>query len=101
MVQADQLDQVHDLGLGPVQDQSPLAPTQAVRQHRQVDHQGRVSEHEATQIHEDVTLSAKGEYERPSTKALRTPILVSGAKQHRRVGGELDDGAKTYKSDRR
>jgi metal-sulfur cluster biosynthetic enzyme len=100
-MQADQLDQVHDLRLRTLQEQPPLAPPQAVREHREVDHQRGVGEDQIAQIHEDVTLGAKGEHERASAKTLRAPILIPGAEKHRRVVGKLDDGAETYKTDRR
>ena len=90
-MQSDELDQVHDLRLRSAQQQAPLPTPQAVREHRQVDHQGRVGEDKISQVDEHVTLSAKREDKRASAEALCTPILVSGAKQHRRVVGELDD----------
>jgi hypothetical protein len=90
-VQTDELDQMHDLWLRTLQEQPPFTAAQAIREHRQVDHQCRIGEHQVTQIDEHVALSAEREHERPSAKALRTPILVPGAKQHRRVVGELDD----------
>jgi hypothetical protein len=34
-------------------------------------------------------LCAKSQHERAPAQALRAPILVSGAQQHRRVVGEL------------
>jgi hypothetical protein len=88
-VQAHQLDQVPDLGIGAAQKKPAIAAAQAIREHRQVHHQRRVGEIKVTQIDDDIGLSTKGEHERSPAKALGTPILVSGAQQHRRVVGEL------------
>jgi metal-sulfur cluster biosynthetic enzyme len=84
-----------------LQEQAPLATAQAVREHRQVDHQRRVGEHQVAQIDKDVTLGPEREYKSPSAQALRAPILVPGTQQYRWVVGKLDDGAETYKTDRR
>jgi hypothetical protein len=88
-VEAHQLDQVPDLRLGPVQKKFAIPAAQAIREHRQVDHQGRIGEVKVAEIDQDIGLSAKSEHERAPAKALGTPILVSCAKQHRRVVGEL------------
>jgi hypothetical protein len=65
-MQADKLDQVHDLGLGALQQQPALTPAQTVRKHRQIDHQRGIREHEITQIDDHITLRAEGKHERPS-----------------------------------
>jgi hypothetical protein len=88
-VEAHQLDQVPDLWLGAVQEKFAVAAAQAIGEHRQVHHQGRIGEIKVAEVDQDIGLSAKGEHERAPAKALGTPILVSGAKQHRRVVGEL------------
>ena len=61
-MQADELDQMHDLRLRALQQQAPLtAPPQAMREHRQVDHQRGVGEHKITQVDEHIALCAEGE----------------------------------------
>ena len=92
-MQPDKLDQIHDLRLGALEQERALATPQAVGEHRQVDHQGGVGEHQIPQVDGDIALGAEGENKRPPAKALRTPILVSGAQEDRRVVGELDDCA--------
>jgi hypothetical protein len=90
-VQANELDEMHDLRLSALQKQPPFTATQAIREHRQVDHQRRIGKYEVTQIDEHIALCAEREHERASAQTLCAPILVPGAKQHRRVVGELDD----------
>ena len=88
-MEADQFDQVHDLWLGAAQHQLAVAAAQAIREHRQVHHQGRVGDLKVTEVDDDNGLSAKSEHERSPAKALGPPILVSSAQKHRRVVGEL------------
>jgi hypothetical protein len=98
-VQADKLDQVHDLGLRALQQQPPLTAPQAIRQHREVQHQCRIRENQIPEVDEDIALSPKCENKSSSPEALGASILVSGTDEHRRVIGKLDD-PEPYKIDR-
>jgi hypothetical protein len=88
-MQADELDQVHDLGLGAAQEKLAVATAESIREHRQVHHQRSIGEVEITQVDDDIGLSPKSQHERAPAQALGAPILVSGTQQHRRVVGEL------------
>jgi metal-sulfur cluster biosynthetic enzyme len=100
-VEPDQLDQMHDLRLGAVEQKPASASAQTVREHGEVDHQRRVGEGQVAQVDQNIALGAEGEHQSPSAEALRASILVSGAQQDRRIVGELDDASETYKTDRR
>jgi hypothetical protein len=91
VVQSDQFNQMHDLRLRALEQQPALAAPQAIREHRQVEHQRGVGKHEVPEVNEDVTLGSKCEDKCPSPEALGASILVTCAEQHRRVVGELDD----------
>jgi hypothetical protein len=78
-VEANELDQVHDLWLGPAQEKLAVAAAQSIREHRQIHHQGRIGEIKVTQIDDDIGLSAKSEHKSAPTKALGAPILVTSA----------------------
>jgi hypothetical protein len=78
-MQADKLDQVHDLGLRALQQQPSLATPQAVREHGEVEHQRRVRKNQVAEIDKNITLSPKREDQRPSPEALRAPILIPSA----------------------
>ena len=78
-------------GCGPCSSRRALAAPQAVREHREVNHQRRVREYEISEVDEDIALGPECEDERSSPEALGAPILVPGTQQHRRVVGELDD----------
>jgi hypothetical protein len=90
-VQADQLDDMHDLRLGALEQQRAATATKSMREHRQVEHQRRVREDEAAHVNRDVILGAEGTRERSSPQALRAPILVSDAEKQRRAFDEIDD----------
>ena len=90
-VQPDHLDQRPDLRLRPAQEDRAAALAQAPREHRQVDHQRRVGEHQLTQIDHDVGIRTDRTDHRLATTSLRSPILVSRAAKDRRLLLEVDD----------
>jgi hypothetical protein len=90
-VQTDDLDQRPDLRLRTTeQDRAPMR-AQPAREHRQVDHQRRVREHELREVDDDVRLSPEGAGQRLPPASLRRSILVTSAAQNRRLVIEVDD----------
>jgi hypothetical protein len=76
-VQAEELDQSPDLGLGAAQEDGAAVGTQTPGQHGQVEHQRRVGEDQSREVDDDVGLRANRARESPATDSLRTPVLVA------------------------
>ena len=90
-VQADELDQRADLRLSVAQQDRAAAHPQPARQHRQVEHQRRVGEHELGEVDDDIRLRSDRAHECAAPTRLRRPVLVSAATQDRRFVSKLDD----------
>ena len=78
-METNELNQVLDLRLGPVQEQLAVPATQSIREHRQIHHQRGIGEIEVAQVDENIGLSSESEHQSSPTKALGTPILVASA----------------------
>jgi hypothetical protein len=91
------LDQPSDLGLGAPHEHPALGLTQALSEHRKVEHERRVRERELGQIDDEV--SARGQRARKITtpKPLRGEVLVACAAQHPQAFLEGDDVQKLAK----
>lgn len=74
-----------------MQKQRTPAAAKPVRKHREVEHQRRVCEDEATHVDGHVVLSSKGACQRAPPQALSAPILVTDAQEQRRAVDEIDD----------
>ena len=68
-VQPDELDQRADLRLGAAEQDRAAMRAQAAREHRQIEHQRRVGEHELAEVDDDVGLGA----DRPRQACRRRP----------------------------
>jgi hypothetical protein len=90
-VQPDQLDQRHDLGLGAAQQNRTAPAPEPPREHRQVEHQRRVGEHQLAEVDDDVTLGPESPGQGPAPEPLCRPILVAATAQSRRLVLEVDD----------
>jgi metal-sulfur cluster biosynthetic enzyme len=97
-VQADELDQRADLGLSIAQQDRAAAYPQAACQHRQVEHQRCVREHELAEVDDDVRLGGDRAHERAAPTCLRRPVLVTAATQDRGFVCKLDDARKPTES---
>jgi metal-sulfur cluster biosynthetic enzyme len=91
-VHSHQPDQSQYLGLGAAEQDRAAAYSQPPCQHGQVEHQGRVREHELAQIDDDITLRADRANQCLSSTSLRCPVLVSAAAQSRGRFIKSDDG---------
>jgi hypothetical protein len=80
-VEADDLDEQADLGLGSAQAHEPPPGPQAPGEHRQVEHQRGVGEAELAQIDDEVGLGTQSTRQRPPSQALGGAILVADAAQ--------------------
>jgi hypothetical protein len=99
-VHAHQLDQCPNLGLGAAEQDRAAAYSQAPGEHRQVKHQGRIREHELTEVDHDIALRRdRADQSLPST-SLRGAVLVSAATQSRGLFIEGDDVPKPTENDR-
>jgi hypothetical protein len=78
-MQADDLDHRPDLGLSAAQQDRPTPDAQAACEHRQVEHQRSVGEHQPAQIDDHVILGRNCADEGWTTASLRGSILVAGA----------------------
>jgi metal-sulfur cluster biosynthetic enzyme len=65
---------------------------QAASQKREVEHQGRVTEHQLAEVNHHVATGFDGAGERPAPVSLGRPILISSTAQDGGVGIEFDDG---------
>ena len=90
-VHAHQLDQGQYLGLGATEQDRGATDSQPPGQHRQVEHQRRVREHELAEIDDDITLRADRANQCLSSTSLRCPVLVSAATQSRGLFIKSDD----------
>ena len=96
-VQTDDLDQGSDLGLGAAQSEGSPVSTKAAGQHREVEHQRRVSERQLTEIDDHIGLGANRPGQRLTPRSLRGSVLVALAAQGRRLVIEVDDRGKVPK----
>jgi hypothetical protein len=78
-MQAGDLDQRPDLRLGAAQQQRAASDPQTARNHRQVEHQRGVREHQFAEIDDDVSFSADRADQGLPTASLRRPVLISTA----------------------
>jgi len=90
-MQPDELDQRQDLRLGAAQqDRAPATPDPP-GEHRQVEHQRRVGEHQLAEVDADIRLGAERPCQGSAPAALSGAVLVSGAPEDRGVVSKLDD----------
>jgi len=90
-VQADGLDQRLDLRLGATQQDRLAVRPQAPGQHREVEHQRRVREHELAEIDDHIRLGADRPRKRLPADALRVAVLVTPAAERGWLVIEVDD----------
>ena len=90
-MEADHLDQAHDLGLGAAEDEVAAAEPQAAGEVGEVHHQGGVGEAQLTQVHDHVGRDGLGLGEGAAAQALRRDVLVAAAAQDGPVFVEPDD----------
>jgi hypothetical protein len=91
------LDQLEDLRLRVTQTQRAPARAQPPGDHREVEHQRRVGEHELREVDDDIALGSDGTDESLAAGALGRPVLVSPAPEDRRLVIEVDDRANLAK----
>jgi metal-sulfur cluster biosynthetic enzyme len=96
-MQADDLDHRLDLGLRAPDLDHLAVDAQTAGDHRQVEHQRRVGEHELAEVDDHVGVGAQCADQCGPPVSLRIPILVAAAAQDRRLVIEVDDGRETYK----
>jgi metal-sulfur cluster biosynthetic enzyme len=92
-VQAHELDQGDDLRLGPTEPQRAPADPQAAGNHRQVEHQRGIREHEFAEVDDDIRFGPDRADERLASRPLCGPVLIPTAPEHRRLVIEVDDRA--------
>jgi hypothetical protein len=96
-VKSHDLDHRPNLRLGAAQQDRPAAHAQAARDHGEIEHQGRVSEHKVAEVDDHVVLRADRSGERGAPASLRRPVLVATASKNRGLVIEVDDGRENYK----
>ena len=96
-MQADHLDHRADLGLRASQQNRSAADPQAPGEHREVEHQRCIGEHQLAEIDDHVGLGTQRASQRGSPASLRGPILVAAATEDRRLVIEVDDGENLQK----
>jgi hypothetical protein len=90
-VQANGLDQHLDLWLGAAQQDRAAVCTQAPGQHREVEHQRRVREHELAEIDDHIRLGTDRSRQRLPADALCVAVLVTPAAECGWLVIEVDD----------
>ena len=90
-MEPDELDQPLDLRLRAAQEQHAPPSSKPAGEHRQVEHQRGVGEHEIAEVDDQVSVSPERTNHRPTAEALSCPVLVSRAPQNGRLVRELDD----------
>ena len=90
-MQAHELDQRHDLRLGPAKPDRATADSKPASQQRQIDHQRGVGERELREIHDHVGLSTDRPGQRATTNTLGCPVLVAATAERCGVFIESDD----------
>jgi hypothetical protein len=90
-VQPDELDQRADLRLGAAQQQRAALRAEPLGEHREVDHQRGIGEHELGQIDDYIGLRAERARQSWPASSLCRPILIPAASQNRRFFIEIDD----------
>ena len=73
--------------------------TEPAREHRQVDHQRRIREHQLGEVDDEIRLGTKSTGQRGPASSLRRSVLVPANTQNRRFGNEIDDPRNLPKSD--
>jgi metal-sulfur cluster biosynthetic enzyme len=97
-VQSDQLDQGRDLWLGAAEQQRAAVGAEPARDHRQIDHQRGIREHELGQIDDDIRLRPERSGQCRPAAALRRSILIASDAQRGRLFIEIDDPANLPKA---
>jgi len=69
------------------------------RDHREVDHQRRIGEHQLGEVDHEVSLGAERTCQCLAAPCLRRSVLVPANLQNRRFGDEIDDPPNLHKSD--
>jgi metal-sulfur cluster biosynthetic enzyme len=100
-MEADKLDQGPDLRLRAAEKQAAATGPQAACEHRQVDHQRRVSERQLAKIDQHVRVGVDRARQGSSSAALGAPILIASALQGRGLVLEVDDPGNLYHRDGR
>jgi hypothetical protein len=90
-VEADELDQGPDLWLGAAQQDRAAVGAQPPREHREVDHQRGVREHELGQVYDYVVLGANRAGQSRPPAPLGRSIFIAATAQGRRFFVEVDD----------
>jgi hypothetical protein len=91
-VETDDLEHAKHLGLRVAKEHLAPSATQAAGDDRQIEDERAVRERELGEIDDDVALACEGSGEGCAPPPARRNVLVSGAAQHCRLFGELDDG---------
>jgi hypothetical protein len=97
-MQSDKLDQRPDLRLRPTQQDRASSGAQAAGEHREIEHQRRVGEHEIGEVDDDVCLRTERAGDGLASAALRRAVLIAGAPENSRCVVEVDDRANLPKS---
>jgi hypothetical protein len=98
-VKAHQLDQPPYLRLGVAEQDRSTPYPQATSQHRQVEHQRCIGEHQLAQVDDHISLGADCAHESLPSTSLRRPVLVAPAPQGRGLVIEIDDARKPTESE--
>jgi metal-sulfur cluster biosynthetic enzyme len=92
-VQPHKLDQGHDLRLRSTEQDRGAADAQPAGQHRKVEHQGGIGEHELAEVDDHIALGTNRARQRLPAAALGSAVFVASAPQGRRLVLEIDDCA--------
>lgn len=90
-MQADRLDQRLDLRLGPAHHDRPPLRTESACEHREIDHQRWVGEHELREVDGHIRASTDRARQRLPPEPLGVPVLIAAAPKRRRLVIEVDD----------
>ena len=98
-MQPDRLDQDLNLGLGTDEVDRPPVLAQPTRDHREVEHQRRIGEHQIAEVDDQIRLGADRARQGLPPRALRASILVAATAKSRRLVIEVDDWRNLSKAD--
>jgi hypothetical protein len=78
-VEPDDLDELLDLGLRAAQADEPAVCAQAAGEHREVEHERQVGEHELGEVDDHIGLRAQGTGQGAAARSLGGSVLVADA----------------------
>ena len=90
-MKAHRLDQRPDLRLGAAEPDCPATRTEPAGQHREVEHQRGIGEHELSQIDDHLRLRLDRPSQRATPAALSRAVLIATAAQYQRYFLEGND----------